>query len=110
MEAAIEEVNSVQRRIKIRLSRDQVDHAFKGMYEDLKKKVRLKGFRPGKAPIQLIRKFYTESARPEVFEKLVKQNLFDAIEQNNIRPGSKSSRRNRRDAGGRPGVRFFGFG
>jgi trigger factor len=86
MQAAIEEINSVQRRIVVKLTKEQVNSAFEGQFNALKKKVRLKGFRPGKAPMSMIKKFYGDSARPEVFEKLVKTNLFDAIQQNDLRP------------------------
>ena len=86
MQAAIEKINSVQRRIVVKLTKEQVNSAFEGQFNALKKKVRLKGFRPGKAPMSMIKKFYGDSARPEVFEKLVKSNLFDAIQQNDLRP------------------------
>jgi trigger factor len=86
MHAAIEEINSVQRRITVKLSKEQVDQAFGRMFEDLKRKVHLRGFRPGKAPMNLIRKFYGQSSRPDVFEKIIKENLFNAIQNNNLRP------------------------
>jgi trigger factor len=89
MQAAIEEVNSVQKRIKVSLTKEQVDSAFSTTFESLKRKVQLKGFRTGKAPMSMIRKFYGESARPDVLENLVRKNLFDAIQANNLRPVSQ---------------------
>ncbi|MCX6128638.1 MAG: trigger factor [Proteobacteria bacterium] len=86
MKAFVEEVNTVQRRIKVELSALDVKTAFDSVYRNLQKKARINGFRPGKAPINVIRKMYGPSVAYDVADQLVRNHLFTAIEQQSIRP------------------------
>ncbi|MEY4630575.1 MAG: hypothetical protein RIQ81_695 [Pseudomonadota bacterium] len=84
MKATVETLNSVQRRIQVELPADAVNSAFEDAYRRIQKKAHLQGFRPGKAPINLIKKFYGGSVASEVGEKLVNQNIFKVISENKI--------------------------
>ncbi len=53
--------------------------------EDLQKRVRLPGFRPGKAPASLILKNYAEDVRQKVLEKLIPQALQKEFDAQNLR-------------------------
>ena len=53
--------------------------------EDFQKRVRLPGFRPGKAPASLILKNYGEDVRQKVLEKLIPQALQKEFENQNLR-------------------------
>lgn len=53
--------------------------------EELQKRVRLPGFRPGKAPASLILKNFSEDVRQKVLEKLIPQALNKQFEANNLR-------------------------
>jgi trigger factor len=53
--------------------------------EDLQKRVRIPGFRPGKAPASLILKNYTEDVRQRVLEKLIPKALQKEFEAQNLR-------------------------
>jgi len=86
MKSSIEEVNSVQRRVKIELAEDIVSQAFNHMFQDIRKKAEIKGFRKGKAPMAMIRRMYGDAVAGDVFQKLIQDNLFGAIEENQLRP------------------------
>jgi trigger factor len=86
MKALVEEVNPVQKRIKIELSETDVNNAFDNIYQNLRKKAHIKGFRPGKAPLNVLKKFYGNSVAADVADRLVRDHLFDAIEQESIQP------------------------
>jgi trigger factor len=53
--------------------------------EELQKRVRLPGFRPGKAPASLILKNFSDDVRQKVLEKLIPQALNKEFEANNLR-------------------------
>jgi trigger factor len=53
--------------------------------EDLQKRVRLPGFRPGKAPASLILKNFSDDVRQKVLEKLIPKALNKQFEENNLR-------------------------
>jgi trigger factor len=82
----IEEINSVQRRVKVNLSADLVAKAFDDAYRNVQKKAKLQGFRPGKAPMTVIKKMYGDSVRGEVGERLINKHLFDALKEKKINP------------------------
>ncbi|HYX34310.1 MAG TPA: trigger factor [Oligoflexus sp.] len=86
MKAQVEEVNTVQRRIKVELSAVDVKSAFDSVYRKLQQKARINGFRPGKAPMNVIRKMYGSSIAYDVADQLVRNHLFSAIEQQSLRP------------------------
>lgn len=85
MKAHVEEVSSVQRRIRVELSAKDVKSAFDSVYKNLQTKARINGFRPGKAPINVIKKMYGSSIAYDVADRLVRNNLFTAIDQQSIR-------------------------
>ena len=56
MKSSMENVNSVQKRVSVELTTDEVDSAFKAALQNLQKKAKVQGFRPGKAPLNIIKK------------------------------------------------------
>lgn len=86
MKAHVEEVSSVQRRIRVELSAIDVKSAFDSVYKNLQGKARINGFRPGKAPLNVIKKMYGSSIAYDVADQLVRNNLFTAIDQQSLRP------------------------
>ena len=64
--SSVEEINSVQRRIKVSLAPSLVSKAFEEAYRKVQKNAKLQGFRPGKAPLTVIKKFYGDSVRGDV--------------------------------------------
>jgi len=91
MQSTVEEINTVQRRLKVELEPKTVNDAFSSTYRKLQQNARIRGFRPGKAPINMIKKMYAEKAAADVADQLIKEHLFDAIEKNDIKPISSPS-------------------
>ena len=86
MKSVIEEINSVQRRIKVSVPGETVNKAFHTVYSRIQKQAKIPGFRPGKAPIPMIKKMYGNSIANDVVDSLVKENLFQEIANAAIRP------------------------
>ncbi len=84
--SSIEEINTVQRRIKISLAPSLVAKAFEEAYRKVQKNAKLQGFRPGKAPLTVIKKFYGDSVRGDVGEQLINKHLFQILKEKNINP------------------------
>jgi trigger factor len=82
----VEEINSVQKRISIAVGAPLVSQAFDDVYKNLQKKAKLQGFRPGKAPLSMIKKLYSDSVRGDVVEKLINKHLFDVLKEKKINP------------------------
>jgi len=56
---------------------------------EIRKEAKVKGFRPGKAPRNLIEKTYAGSIREELLQKVVSKNFQKALEQEKIAPLSQ---------------------
>src|SRR6185437_11691849 len=86
MKSNVERINPVQYRVSIEVEPSEVNKAFEGAYRNLEKKARIQGFRPGKAPLNVIRRLYGGSVAGEVHEKLINTHLFSALNTDSIRP------------------------
>lgn len=86
MKVEVEEINKVQRRLKLVFSQQEVMDAFNSEYQKIRKKAQIKGFRRGKAPLSIIKRFYKEHVQNDVVNSLVKGSLYDAITERSINP------------------------
>ena len=58
-------------------------------YEDVKKNVVLKGFRPGKVPREILKRQFGETIFGEVMDKVLKDTSSKALEENKIKPAGQ---------------------
>jgi len=75
--------------IEVEVDASRVRKAFDRAYRDLAKQVRVKGFRPGKAPRSVLEKLYGASVAEQLEHTLVSETLPDAIELAEIQPVSE---------------------
>jgi len=72
--------------LAVTVAAERVDKAFDRTYRNLKKEVRVKGFRPGKAPRAVLERMYGASIPDEIERMLVGETLGDAIELAELHP------------------------
>jgi len=85
-ENKIEELDGVRREIRVHVGEDDTRKAFREATRGLGRRVRLPGFRPGKAPPDLVRARFADTLRQEVLEKLVPRSLGEALADAGIDP------------------------
>jgi trigger factor len=86
MNVNIEEPNSLRRKLTIEVEPDEIKHELDRAYNELKRGVVLKGFRPGHAPRNLLERFFGEQVRGEVVQKLVEEYTKKALEEHDLKP------------------------
>ena len=88
MSITIEMSRQAKSRAKfdIVVDNEEVRRIFGTTYREIAAKAHIKGFRPGKAPIGLLRMKYGESIARDVTEKLVEEAFQKAIEQHALHP------------------------
>ena len=57
--------------------------------DEVKGTINLKGFRPGKAPKELLKKQFGQALYGEVLEKTLNDSTFKALKDNNIKPAGQ---------------------
>ncbi len=75
---------STKQSLEIAVPANEVEAETARVVESLQKKIRLPGFRPGKVPLDLIRRRYKEEIRHDVVEKLVPRHFFKRAEQEGL--------------------------
>jgi trigger factor len=84
--AKVESINTVQSRVTVKVPVEQVNRTFIKVAEKIQKKAKMDGFRPGKAPLALIRKAYKENIGYEVGDVLIRDTLHEALTAEGINP------------------------
>lgn len=85
MKVDLDVISPIRRRIRVELPADAVNKEFFRTYENLGKRVKIPGFRPGKAPRSLLQGLYGDEVRGQVRSRLVEQSLSEIIEQRGLR-------------------------
>lgn len=80
------EISPVVRELAIEVEAARVDAAFGRVVNDLRKGARVKGFRPGKVPVRVIKQMYGASLGEEIERALVRETLADAVELAELTP------------------------
>ncbi len=75
--------------IEIEVDASRVGKVFDRAYRDLAKRVRVKGFRPGKAPRSVLENLYGASVAEQLEQTLVSETLAAAVELSGIQPVSE---------------------
>jgi trigger factor len=86
MKVAVEEISSVKKSLKIEVPEEIVTRELEAAYTDLNQRVRIPGFRPGKAPRSLLEQRFRSSVEEDVIRKLVPDYYKRAIQETGLRP------------------------
>lgn len=88
MNIDVEELSPCQKKLKIRLSAEEVNKEYQTVIQDLRKNVTIPGFRKGKASRSTIKRRFSKEIKDEVKEKLLEYSLKEALVQQDISPVS----------------------
>lgn len=86
MRMEVTELGPMKRALKIEVPVEEVQQRFVRAYTELNKQVRIPGFRPGKAPVQLLEKRYAKAVEEDVIRSLVPDYYDKAIREAGIVP------------------------
>ncbi len=74
-----------KRSLEIEIPLDQVEQARERVTNSIKQRVRLPGFRPGKAPVSMIQSRFEGEIRNEVLEVLLPQAFRDRVQKEELK-------------------------
>lgn len=78
--------DGLKRELKVVVNAEELDGKLSERLEDLKDKVQIKGFRPGKVPVNHLRKMYGRSVMAEVLQEAVSETSRAALTEREERP------------------------
>ena len=85
MQVSVEKTSDLERRMTVQVPAQTIDTKVSSRLNELKKQVRLKGFRPGKVPMNVIQQRYGAQVRDEVLNETMQSSLEQAIGQESLR-------------------------
>jgi trigger factor len=82
----IEDINATKKRVRIEIPAEVLENEILSSLEKLKQKVKIPGFRPGKAPVTLIEKRFGKDVEAEVLEKIIPEYYNNALKEASLSP------------------------
>ncbi len=84
MKIQVENVSPVERKVSIEVDPDRVAQELERAYQGLGRRVKLRGFRPGKAPRKVLERHFRSEVENEVVEKIVQATFAEAVRAESI--------------------------
>lgn len=94
MDIRVEDLGSTRKRIHVVVPEELVKKEIAGVYFELKKTAKVKGFRPGKTPRQILKRYYSDYVTEQVISKLIGNTYDGALSESKIRPVSRPTLEN----------------
>ena len=76
MKATVTSSKGLHSDLKVIVEKKDIEKKIETRLSELKDKVNLKGFRPGKAPMELLKKQFGASVYGEVAEKILQESIY----------------------------------
>ena len=89
MKVTIENKKGLNKDLKVFIDKKTINTYMESKYEEIKKTIVLKGFRPGKVPTNVLKRQFGKAIFGEVLDKVLKETSTKAIEDNKIRPAGQ---------------------
>jgi trigger factor len=86
MQVSLSETGGLSRRLEVAVPATEVANEVQQRLKRLSRTARLKGFRPGKAPLAVITKQFGDQVRAEVVSDLMRSSFAQAVNQQQLRP------------------------
>lgn len=91
MEYNLVDVSSSEKEIEVKLTYEEIKDELESEVKKESKKIQIPGFRKGKAPLSMIKKFYGDSLEYDASEKVANNWFWKLAEQKDLRPISRPS-------------------
>ena len=78
---AVEDISTTKKRLKIEIPADIIETEFRASLDNVRKRARIPGFRPGKAPESMIEKKFGEDIKADILDRLVPKYYSEALKE-----------------------------
>jgi trigger factor len=85
MQVSVEDINSVKKTLHIEIPEADVARELDQAYNELKKRAKVKGFRPGKVPRSVVVRLFKKDVHADVTSKLIQNSFMDALKETDLK-------------------------
>lgn len=86
MKAKVENIAGCSRLLNIEVSVEELNQQFDQVYNDIGKYARVPGYRPGRAPRDLLQTYYGKKAEEEVIKRAIPEYYLKAVREEKLAP------------------------
>jgi trigger factor len=86
MQVSVESISKLERRMQVQVPAERVSKEIDARLKNLSRTARLNGFRPGKAPIKVIRQQFGMQVHREVIGELLQSSFAEAVTEKQLSP------------------------
>ena len=86
MQVSVENTGKLERRMQVQVPAERVSKEIASRLKQISRTARLNGFRPGKAPLTVIRQQFGPQVHREVIGELMQSSFSEAVTQNQLAP------------------------
>jgi trigger factor len=86
MQVSVESTGALERRMEVQVPAERVEKAVDERLQRMSRTVRLKGFRPGKVPVKVVRQQFGQQVRQEVLGDVMQTTFNEAVVQEKLTP------------------------
>lgn len=86
MQVSVESTGKLERRMRVELPAARIDQEINSRLKSVGKTAKIKGFRPGKVPPQVVKQRYGQQIREEVLSEMMRKSYTEAVMQENLQP------------------------
>jgi trigger factor len=88
MQMSLTATSGLERRLEVAVPGEQVASEVESRLKQLSRTAKLKGFRPGKIPLSVVRQQYGGQVHAEIVSELMRSSLAEAISKESLRPAN----------------------
>ena len=89
MKVTVENKKGLQKDLKVFIDKKTISGYMDEKYDEIRKDVVIKGFRPGKVPTEILKRQFGKAVYGEVIDKVLKDTTTKALEENKIKPAGQ---------------------
>ena len=86
MQVSVETTNGLERKLTIGVPANKIDDVALERMKELAKTQRMNGFRPGKIPLNVIKKKFGAHVRQDVVSEVMQRSFYEAVVQEKLQP------------------------
>jgi trigger factor len=88
MQVSVENTGALERRLTVQVPGEEIQDKVDSKLKELTKSVRIKGFRPGRVPLSVVRQRYGKQVRLDVVNETMQRSLQQALREQDLRPAA----------------------
>ena len=89
MKVTVENKKGLEKDLKVFIDKETISSYLDEKYEEIRKDVVIKGFRPGKVPTEILKRQFGKAVYGEVIDKVLKETTSKILEEKKIKPAGQ---------------------